>query len=701
MKRIFISLFFISTLASAQTKLLSMEDAFTNSALTPQNLKYLQWLPNGTQYSYYGKKAGEECLIISSANTKNDTVLYASNIKEKVKALPIFSWLNADELMYNDGVTYFSMDYKSKKVKTKMVIKENAANTEWSKDKSAVAYTVDNNLYYSNNEKSIPISNESNTEIIFGQAAHRNEFNTMKGIFWSLQNNKIAYYRIDQTKVADYPLVDINATPAKLNNMKYPMAGQASQELSVGVYNINTNRNIYLKIDGAKDQYLTNISWSNDEKYIYVAVVTRNYNNMKLNKYDANTGDFINTLFEENDAKYVEPNKPMIFLSNGNFIWHSERDGYRHLYLYDKDGKLIRQLTQGNWVVVDFIGMDEKDKFAYYTSTEVSPLERHLYAVEIATGIRKKITQEEGMHIITINSKANNFIDLYSNVKTPRNINVIAVDGRKEKNLLTSTNPLKEYATGELILSTIKAADGKTDLHTRMFKPANFDATKKYPTIVYVYAGPHIQLISNSWLGGANLWFQLMAEKGYVIFTVDSRGTMFRGRDFEQSTFRQLGKVEMEDQLKGVDYLKSLSFVDTNRIGIHGWSFGGFMTTSLMSKNNKIFKVGVAGGPVIDWSLYEIMYTERYMDTPDENPEGYANSNLLNNVEQLKGRLLMIHGANDDVVVWQHSLNYVKKCVDKGVLLDYFAYPGHKHNVLGKDRVHLYKTVTRYFEEHL
>lgn len=701
MKRIFLSLFFISTLASAQTKLLTMEDAFTNSALTPQNLKYLQWLPNGMQYSYYGKKAGEECLIISSANTKNDTVLYASNIKEKVKALPIFSWLNAEELMYNDGVTYFSMNYKSKKVKTKLVIKENAANTEWSKDKSAVAYTVDNNLYLSNSEKSIPISNESNTEIIFGQAAHRNEFNTMKGIFWSPQNNKIAYYRIDQTKVADYPLVDINATPAKLNNMKYPMAGQASQDLSVGVYNINTNRNIFLKIDGAKDQYLTNISWSNDEKFIYVAVVTRNYNNMKLNKYDANTGDFINTLFEENDAKYVEPNKAMIFLSNGNFIWHSERDGYRHLYLYNKDGKLIRQLTQGNWVVVDFMGMDEKDKFAYYTSTEVSPLERHLYAVEIATGIRKKITQEEGVHIITINSKANNFIDAYSNVKTPRNINVIAVDGRKEKNLLTSTNPLKEYATGELILSTIKAADGKTDLHTRMFKPANFDATKKYPTVVYVYAGPHIQLISNSWLGGANLWFQLMAEKGYVIYTVDSRGTMFRGRDFEQTTFRQLGKVEMEDQLKGVDYLKSLSFVDTNRIGIHGWSFGGFMTTSLMSKNNKIFKVGVAGGPVIDWSLYEIMYTERYMDTPDENPEGYANSNLLNNVEQLKGRLLMIHGANDDVVVWQNSLNYVKKCVDKGILLDYFAYPGHKHNVLGKDRVHLYKTVTRYFEEHL
>lgn len=632
-----------------------MEDAFLNTAITPQNLKYLQWLPNGVQYSYYGKKADEECLIISSAKTKNDTVLYANKIKENAKTLPIFTWLNSEELLYNDGVTYFSLNYKSKIVKTKLVIKDNATNTEWNKDKSAVAYTVDNNLYFSNGEKTIPISNEPNAEILFGQAAHRNEFATMKGIFWSPKNNKIAYYKIDQTKITNYPLVDISAAPAKLNNMKYPMAGQASQELSVGVYDINSNKNIFLKIDGAKDQYLTNISFSNDEKYIYVAVVTRNYNNMKLNRYDATTGDFVNILFEENDSKYVEPNKPMIHLSNGNFIWHSERDGYKHLYLYNSDGKLIKQLTSGNWVVVDFIGLNKKESFAYYTSTEISPLERHLYSIEMATGIRKKLTEEEGVHILTANPNCSAFIDVYSNVKTPRNINLKTASGKTEKNLLTSINPLKDYAVGEIVLSTIKAADGETDLYTRMFKPVNFDAKKKYPVIIYVYGGPHIQLISNAWLGGANLWFQLMAEKGYVVYTVDSRGTMFRGKEFEQSTFRQLGKLEMEDQLKGLDYLKSLSFIDTNRVGIHGWSFGGFMTTFLMSKNNKTFKVGVAGGPVIEWSLYEIMYTERYMDTPQENPTGYAANNLLNYVDQLKGRLLMIHGANDDVVVWQHS----------------------------------------------
>lgn len=701
MKRIFISLLFVSSIAHAQTRILSMEEAFTNPALAPQNLKSLQWLPNGTQYSYVGKKAGEDCLIISSASSNNDTVLYAGAVKVNAKMLPTFSWMNNEELLFSEGLNYKTFNYKSKTTKTKLLTKDNAANQEWNNDKSAMAYTIDNNLYYTTAEKNIPITNETNIDIVNGQAVHRNEFATMKGIFWSPNNSKIAFYRMDQTMVTDYPLVDINSTPAKLSNIKYPMAGQASHQVKVGVYDITSAKTIYLKIAGAADQYLTNISWSKDEKYIYVAVVTRDYTTMNLNQYDANSGEYIKTLFTEKDAKYVEPNEPMIFLSNGNFIWHSERDGYRHLYLYDNEGKLIRQLTQGNWVVVDFLTIDEKERFAYFTSTEVSPVERQLYAVEIASGRRLKLTQEEGVHIISMNATASNYIDVYSNVKTPRVINLKAVSGKTEKNLLTSTNPLKDFLTGEIVLSTIKAADGKTNLHTRMFKPANFDATKKYPVVVYVYGGPHIQLISNSWLGGANLWFQLMAEKGYVVYTVDSRGSMYRGRDFEQSTFRHLGNVEMADQLKGVEFLKSQTYVDTNRIGIHGWSFGGFMTTSLMSRNNKIFKVGVAGGPVIDWSMYEIMYTERYMDTPQENPAGYAENNLLNYVDQLKGRLMMIHGANDDVVVWQNSLAYVKKCVEKGVLLDYFAYPGHKHNVTGKDRVHLYKTVTRYFDEHL
>jgi dipeptidyl-peptidase-4 len=694
-------LFLVSFTASAQQKTISMNDAFMNSALMPQNLKYLQWLTDGVHYSYVGKKNAEECLIVSSAKSKNDTVLYAAALNPGVKTLPIFSWLTNEELLFNDGATYKALNYKSKITSTKLVIKDNAANQEWNADKSTMAYTVDNNLYYSNSEKSVPITNETNKDIVNGQAVHRNEFNIMKGIFWSPSNDKIAFYRMDQTMVTDYPLVDISSTPAKLNSIKYPMAGQSSHEVSVGVYSVRAAKTIFLKIAGPKDQYLTNIAWSKDGKSIYVAVVSRSYQEMNLNQYDANTGDFIKTLFTEKDEKYVEPNEPMIFLSNGNFIWHSERDGYRHLYLYSKEGKLIKQITSGNWVVVDFLGLDAKEKTAYYTSTENSPINRDLFSVDLKTNKRTRLTSEQGTHAVTLNAQATSFIDNYSNTETPRVIQLISTKGVKEKSLLVSTNPLKDYSLGEMNISSIKAADGKTDLFTRIFKPTNFDATKKYPVVIYVYAGPHVQLISNSWLGGANLWFQVMAEKGFIVYTVDSRGTMFRGRDFEQATHRNLGKVELADQLKGVDYLKSLSYVDTNRIGVHGWSFGGFMTTSMMTKANKVFKVGVAGGPVIDWSMYEIMYTERYMDTPNENPEGYKESNLMNFADQLKGRLLMIHGTVDDVVVWQNSQAFVKKCVDKGVLLDYFVYPGHPHNVKGKDRVHLYNTVTRYFEDHL
>ncbi len=702
MKKFLTLLLLFANAAFAQPKTFSMEEAVFSSKTAVQTLKVLQWLPDGVRYSYNGKKNGDDCLIISSVKkSTNDTVLTSRDMYANNKTFPVYTWLSNDELLYIVNRNVLSFNIKNKTESKRIEMQEKSANHRFNNNNSAIAYTVNNNLYYSTPTKTLAITSDSNDAIVYGQAVHRNEFGIFDGIFWSPNDEKIAFYRMDQRMVSDYPLVDINSSPAKLNAIKYPMAGQASHEVSVGVYNVNTNNTVYLKIEGAKDQYLTNITWSLDARFVYVAVVTRSYQDMKLNQYNASTGELVKTLFTERDEKYVEPNKPMYFLSNGNFIWHSERDGFKHLYLYTDEGKLIRQLTKGAWVVTDFYGTDESNEYAYYQSTERSPLDRDLYKVELKNGKVTRLTNADGMHTILFNHKKTLYTDNYSNVKTPCIINIHNTKGKLQKELLNAPNPIKDYALGAIEISTIKAADGKTDLYTRMFKPINFDANKKYPVIIYVYAGPHIQNIKNNWLGGANLWFHLMAQKGYVVYTVDSRGSMFRGKEFEQSTFRQLGKVEMADQLKGVEYLKNQTFIDTNRIGIHGWSYGGFMTTSLMTKTNNIFKVGVAGGPVIDWSLYEIMYTERYMDTPAENPEGYKENNLLNYVEGLKGRLLMIHGADDDVVVWQHSLAYIKKCVDKGVLIDYFAYPGHQHNVRGKDRIHLMNTITRYFEDHL
>jgi dipeptidyl-peptidase-4 len=462
---------------------------------------------------------------------------------------------------------------------------------------------------------------------------------------------------------------------------------------------------VFLQTGEPKEQYLTNISWSPDEKSVYIAVLNRDQNHMWLRQYDATSGAFVKTLFEETDQEYVEPQHPLLFVPghDDQFIWQSERDGYNHLYLYNTSGKLLRQLTKGPWMVTDVQGFDAKSKNVYFASTEDSPMQRQLYAVSLGGGKARKLSQNAGTHAGLLSPSGEYLLDTYSSQTTPRTVAVIGTkDGKQKQQLLNASNPVANYALGQMKLFPIKAADGQTDLYCRLITPVGFDPNKKYPAVIYVYGGPHVQLVTDSWLGGGNLWMQLMAEKGYVVFTVDSRGSGNRGLPFEQSTFRQLGTQEMADQLKGVDYLKSLPYVDQSRIGVHGWSFGGFMTTTLLSRAPQgTFKVGVAGGPVIDWRMYEVMYTERYMDTPQTNPEGYQKANLLNYVQDLKAPLLMIHGTVDDVVVWQHSLSYLKNAVDKGVQLDYFVYPGHPHNVLGKDRVHLYTKITNYLDLYL
>jgi dipeptidyl-peptidase-4 len=292
------------------------------------------------------------------------------------------------------------------------------------------------------------------------------------------------------------------------------------------------------------------------------------------------------------------------------------------------------------------------------------------------------------------------FIDQYSSVTVPNKIDILSHDGRLIKSLLTATNPYAGKSIGKVELFTIPGSSGD-QLHCRIIKPSNFDKTKKYPVLVYVYGGPHAQMVTNSWLGGASLWMNQLAEEGYIVFTLDTRGSANRGKKFQQCIHRQLGTVEMEDQLTGVNWLKAQPFVDASRMAVHGWSFGGFMTTSLMLKSPGTFKVGVAGGPVIDWSMYEVMYGERYMDTPQENPQGYQNANLTGFVKNLQGKLLMIHGMDDDVVVMQHNVNFLKACVDNKVQVDFFAYPGHAHNVRGKDRVHLMTKVIEYIKREL
>ncbi|MCC7532694.1 MAG: DPP IV N-terminal domain-containing protein, partial [Bacteroidia bacterium] len=565
------------------------------------------------------------------------------------------------------------------------------------------SYCKDNNLYVNIKGKEIQLTNDGSYEIVYnGHNIHQNEFGIDGKNFWSPKGNYLAFYRMDQSMVTDYPIIDWTSRPAKNINIKYPMAGNKSHHVTLGIYNVKNNSLLYIKTEGDQEQYLTNIAWSPDEKYVYIAVLSRTQNDMKLNEYDVTTGKFVRTLFEEHDDKYVEPLNPMLFVKNNpsQFIWQSRKDGFNHLYLYNINGTLIKQLTKGNWEVKQQNGFDEKGERLFFHANEQSPVNQDFYSVNLKTAEIKRLTTGNGYHTCMLDKKGNYFVDNFTSCYTPREYNIISTTSTKVKNFYKSDNPIKEYQLGKWNLFTIKNNEG-TDLYCRMFKPVNFDSTKKYPVLVYLYNGPHSQMVTNTWMAGGELWYQYMAQKGFIVFTLDGRGTSYRGKAFEQAVHRQLGTKEMEDQLKGVEYLKTLAYVDGNRIGVHGWSFGGFMTTSLMTRSPGTFKVGVAGGPVIDWTYYEIMYTERYMDSPQDNKEGYDKNNLLNYVDKLKGKFLMIHGAQDPVVVWQHSILYQKKAVDKGIQLDYYVYPGHEHNVLGKDRAHLMEKITDYFINNL
>jgi dipeptidyl-peptidase-4 len=634
------------------------------------------------------------------ASDLNQSLLADYPESDSIKYLPPFTWLESNVLRYYVQGSYFSYDLTNKRT-TKICDfdRKDISHIKTHNKTLNQAYVKEHNLMVqAPNGNELVLTTDGMEGIVYGQGVHRFEFGITDGLFWSESGNSLAFYRMDEMRVTQYPLYDLDSKPAKAKNTFYPVAGDPSHKVTIGIYRMGSITPIYLKTGEPLEQYLTNIAWSPDEQFVYVAVVNREQDHMWLKKFDANTGEFVKTLFEETNEKYVEPEHPPVFLKKdpSKFLWWSERDGFDHIYLYDTSGKMLKQLTKGDWVVTDVYGTNSDETKLFISGTKESATERDLYCVDMKTGRMQKLTKDPGTHSITPSPGLKYFCDEFSNTVTPLEVRILDADGIPYEIVHKAENPITEYALGAMELGTIKAKDG-TPLHYRLFKPINFDPNKKYPVIVYLYNGPHAQMVRNAWLGGANLWYQLLAQKGYLVFTIDGRGSANRGFAFESAIFRNVGELEMQDQLDGVNWLIGQGFADKDRMGIHGWSYGGFMTTSMMTRHPGVFKVGVAGGPVIDWAYYEIMYTERYMDTPLENPEGYEKTNLLNHAGDLQGKLLMIHGAQDATVLWQHSLMYLQKSIELGITdLDYYVYPHHEHNVRGKDRIHLYKKVTDY-----
>lgn len=562
----------------------------------------------------------------------------------------------------------------------------------------------DNNLFvvYSD-AREVKVTNDGSREIVYGQAVHRNEFGINKGTFWSNDGQLLAFYRMDQSMVTDYPQVNTFERVATYEPDKYPMVGMNSHKVTIGIFDLNTETTTYLNLGDVTDRYFSNITWSPDNRLLYLYELNRDQNHASLDVYDVATGNKVKTLYTESSDKYVEPLHPITFLpwDASKFIYWSWKDGFTHLYLMDVNGKELGQITSGQWVVTELIGFCKSTNSLIITSKEAHNLQNNIYSITLKTKKRKLLDNGKGVHRASLSEDGLYLIDTWSEPDVPRKCAVTSTKTGKRIMLGTAEDPWEGYYHPIFESGTIKAADGNTDLYWRMVKPADFDTTKKYPTIIYVYGGPHAHNVEASWHWGSRSWETYMAEKGYIVYILDNRGSENRGRDFEQATFRRLGQEEMKDQMCGVNYLKSLPYVDADRLGVHGWSFGGFMTISLMTNYPDVFKVGVAGGPVIDWKWYEIMYGERYMDTPQSNPDGYKQTSLLCKAKDLKGKLQIIIGMNDPTIVPQHALMFLNACAEAGTQPDFFAYPGEGHNMKGHRSVHLHERITQYFEDYL
>lgn len=713
MKKLFLSaiaMMLIMTSFAQEKKMLTPADAsYNNYEVFPKG-KSFKWLGDTDKYVF---TEGDELRYQTPGEKSSHTLLTMEQINSLCKGNGIGDFKKIPNITWKDehsgyfykmgddgGLVLYLLNINEKSIKKVTALPANAENVNLNEVTMRIAYTIGNDLYIADGDKTSRLT-ENPEHVIAGQSVHRNEFAIDGGIFWSPDGNKLAYYLMDESMVTDYPLVDITTRIAEAKPIKYPMAGMTSHIVKLHVYDIATGADVVMRTGEPEEHYLTAITWNNDNEKIYIGILNRGQDTLSFNEYNALSGEFNKTIFHDEDEQYVEPQGPAYFLpgSTTEFLWLAQRDGYYHLWLHNTKTLKARQIEKGDYVVTAFNGFDNEGN-AYYTSTEVSPLQRHFYKVNIKNGKKVRITQKHGTHSVSPSKSGRFFIDNYTSTDVPRAVCIQDEKGRDFAPLYMAEDPLKDYNIGVTELDTIKSEDGHA-LYTRIVKPYNFDENKKYPVIVYVYGGPHAQLITDSWLAGAGIYLNYLAQEGFIVFTIDNRGSADRGEAFEQVIHRQCGQAEMRDQMTGIEYLKTKPYIDPERIGSDGWSYGGFMSTSLKINYPETFKVSVAGGPVINWKYYEIMYGERYMDTPEENPEGYELTALDNKTDKLEGKLLIIHCSTDPTVVWQHSLSFLENAIHNQKQIDYFVYPGHDHNVYGMDRAHLIMKITEYFKENL
>ncbi len=668
------------------------------------NIYGISWRPTMDQYSYIDKD--QNIILVNPKNGKETTFLANASCKaHEISSVYGYQWLDANTL-------YFPTDNKTVQVLDGKIATRSLNYVE---SDNVIDQDIINQVFVVKNEKGVFVQSAANDfkpilicpdtgkNIVFGESVHRSEWGINEGQYISPNGKYVAFYRMDESMVEDYPLINTGTPIATVENIKYPMAGRTSHVVKVGIFDVTksaqSNKTVfhYILTDKNDGEFLTNVTFSPDEKYLYISHLNREQNHSKLIKYDIATGKKLQTLIEERDNRYVEPCERMIFMKNGNFLWFSDRDGWKQLFLYTADGKLIKKVVNGKFDIIDYYGMDKDEKNIYFTASLEKPVNQYVCKVNIEKGTLTCLAHADGVHRPVFSESKNYFIDYFSNPTTPRNIMLVNNQGKVVKTLLEAGSPFGSMKLGDTKIFAIQNKDGDS-LWCRMITPPNMDKNKKYPVFLYVYGGPHSQLVTNQYLSGG-LFLEFMAQQGYVVFTLDNRGTQNRGAEFEKCIHRNLGVKEVEDQMCGVEYLKSLPFVDADRIGVDGWSYGGFMVLSLITSHPEAFKAASCGGPVVNWEWYEVMYGERYMDTPQENPEGYGRANIIPKIKNVKCPLLVMHGAQDHTVVQQHTLELLRQAVTDDVELEYFVYTAHDHNVIGPERRHLYNKLLRFHNQ--
>ncbi len=634
--------------------------------------------------------------------------------KELPKKLPPFSFVSADTIRFEvaGALRHWKFTDPNGAATARVQLPKGAKEHAYAPGDARGACVVDGDVWTADADGTHRLTwDAKDGDLVYGEAAHRSEFGIKDGLWWGPEGRRLAFSREDMTPIALYPYADYDTLPAEPVHGRYPMAGRKDSIVTIGVHDTETGSLVYLENDPSADLYWTNVTFGPDGTRVYVALVNRGQDHMDLVEFDATTGKRLRTLFAESDPQWIEPEHGPIFLPDGSgFLWFSPRNGYRHLYRYAMDGALQWQETDGPFDVREFLGFAPGGKTAFVMASGEDPLSMHCWRVRLGEPAPvmtlnppppklQRLTVEPGWHDCTLSADGG-VLDHWSSLEVPGVVEAWNPEGERHR-LSYARAPIARLAAGDHQLFEVTADDGSI-LHGDVILPPDPDQLLRYPVLLYVYGGPHSQLVRNTWDAGAGLWLHYMAQEGYVVIRLDNRGTDNRGIEFSQCIHRHLGELEVVDQLAAVNHvLEAFPFADRTKVGVHGWSFGGFMTLRLMLLAPDTFACGVAGAPVTDWRRYETGYGERYMDTPEENPDGYEASSVLPLVDRLKGDLLLVQGTDDKTVMFSNSIAFLNACVEKGVQLRYMAYPMQQHGLRGKSRAHFYRMLTAFFREHL